>query len=615
MINPPSGKIHPAPFLKVLREYKFSYIRGDLLAGITVAIFAIPQGIAYGLLADVDPIHGLYAAMVASIVAALWGSASFVNTGPTNSASLLTAAAMIPLLVLVVPEHHMQMVYLFTLLVGLIRLVMGLLRMGGLIHFVPESAFLGFSMGVGSMIALGRLHHLLGIDEGATVWFPAQVWNKVSRIAESNPHALIVSAITLAIMFGLNHYAKKFPVALLAMIAGVLYARYIPGCDITLVQDISKVPSGLPAFVSPFFPGWTEHLPKLFVAAFAVSIVGLIEAVSIGQTLAVRHRQQFNFNQEFFGQGLGMIVCSLFQGIPGSGSFSRSVLIEGCGGKTFVANVVFGLATALALLTLPGLINLIPAASLAGLLLFIGVRLIDPKRIKRLWRTSYVDVGVMLATLIVTVFIKIEYGIFSGIVLAAMLLLQRSRSLHLREILPNPDGSFEERPYTTGSRHEKSAIVALTLHGDLSYTVAHELLEQLNEITKVQDPEIIVLRIRQTHAIDFSSWNAILDFSENFQHDGRKVYLTGIDEKSRKTIRDARAHKWLPDSQLFVATEILMESFKQAVQQAARETPSPDNISGVWQDWLENPVVIDGKQLREIQKFLNGESISDSPVG
>ncbi|MDF3130022.1 SulP family inorganic anion transporter [Kiritimatiellaeota bacterium B1221] len=609
MIHPTSGNIHPAPFIRVLRGYKRSFLRGDVMAGLTVAIFAVPQAIAYGMLAEVDPIHGLYAAMVASIVAALWGSAPFVNTGPTNSASLLTAAAMFPMMTLVVPEYHMQMVFLFTLLVGIIRMTMGLLRMGGLIHFVPESAFLGFTMGVGSMIALGRLHHLLGIDKGEETWFPSQVVDKLGRITEADPHAVAVSALTLGIMFGLNKYGKRFPVALLAMGAGIAYAYWMPGCQIILVQDISPVPTGLPTPVSPFFEGWAQHIPALLPGALAVSVVGLIEAVSIGQTLAVRHRMRLNFNQEFFGQGLGMIASSFFQGIPGSGSFSRSTLIEESGGVTFVANVIFGLATALALITLPGLINLIPAASLAGLLLFIGVRLIDPKRVKRLWRTSRIDVGVMIATLLVTVFIRIEYGIFTGIILAAMLLLQRSRSLHLKEILPQPDGSFEERPYTPGSQHEQSSLVGLSLHGDLSYTVAHELLEQLNEITQIQDPEVIILRIRQTHAIDFSSWNAILDFSESFQKNGRKVYLTGIDDSTRKTIRDARAHKWLPDEQLFVGTPVLMESFRQAIRQAAENLTDTQRISGVWKDWLENPVVISREQLSDIQKFLNGESL------
>lgn len=604
MIFPPRDRLHPAPFLKTIRGYSVPALRGDLLAGVTVAIFAVPQAIAYGMLAEIPPIHGLYAAMVAAVVAALWGGSPFINTGPTNSASLLTAAA---LAAFVPGEQRLQALFLFTLMVGLIRLSMGLLRLGSLVHFVPESAFLGFTVGVGSMIALGRLHHFLGVGQSAARWFPRQVWDKLVQIPEANPHALVIGAGTLAIMFGLNKHAKRYPVALLAIVFGIAYARWMPGSGVVLVADIQAVPSGLPAPSNPFFTDWHLTAASLFPAALAVAVVGLIEAVSIGQVLAVKHRRHLNMNQEFFGQGLAMVASSFFQGMPGSGSFSRSALIEQTGGVTRLANVYFGLATALAVVLLPGLLNLIPAASLAGLLMFIGVKLVDPVRIKRLWRTSQLDVVVMLTTLLVTVLMRIEYGIFVGIVLAAMLILNKTRTLHIQEILPGPHGNFEERPYTPGSRHEPGAIVALSVHGDLSYGVAHELMEQLNEITRVQEPEIIVLRTRRAFSIDFSCWNAIFEFARAFQQRGGEVYLTGIDEKTRRTIHDARAHKWIPDDHLFLATETMMESFRAAMRQAAERVQHPERIGGAWQDWLEDPVVLSEDQIREIQLFLTGK--------
>jgi SulP family sulfate permease len=604
MIQPYSDRIHPAPFLKVFASYKKSDLRGDMLAGLTVAVFAIPQAIAFGILAEVNPIHGLYSAMVASIVAALWGSAIYVNTGPTNSASMLTAAA---LLSYQASDNYMQVVFLFTLMVGILRLTMGLLKMGSLIHFVPESAFLGFTMAIGSMIALGRLHHLLGIENAPTRWFPASTFDKLTRIGEADPHTVVVSLMSIAVMVGFSKYAKRLPVALLAIVVGLIYAQIIPGNHVMLVQDISPVPSGLPAPVSPFFAGWTAKVGELAPAAFAVALVGLIEAVSIGQTLAVRHRMHLNFNQEFFGQGLGMIVSSFFQGIPGSGSFGRSFLMEQSGSKTLVANVIFGIATGVFLLVLPGMINLIPLASLAGLLLYIGLKLIDPVRIKRLWRTSTLDTVVMLATFSVTIFWRIEYGIFTGMVIAAMMHLQKSRQLHLDELLPAPDGTLDERPYTPGSLHEPSSIVVLTTHGDLGYGVAHELLEQLNEIVQTQNPEIIVMRTRRVFSIDFSCWNAIFDFAEGFQQSGGKLLLSGIDEKTAKTIHDAKAGKWIPDDQLFLSTENIMESTRQALRKAEAEVKHPENILPAWRDWFENPTVITSEEIRDIQKFLQGE--------
>lgn len=606
MIRPPVDKIDVLPFRDVRKGYSRSALRGDVLAGVTVAVFAVPQAIAYGILADVPPIHGLYAAVVASIVAALWGSSPFVNTGPTNSASLMTAAA---LTAAAPPEMRLQLLFLFTFLVGLVRWLMGVFRFGNLVHFVPESAFLGFTVGVGSMIALGRLHHLMGIPQTAARWFPRQVADKLLRLPDADPHALVVGLGTLALMFGLAKYGKKFPVALLAIGLSIVYTLLMPGADLLLVRDIQPVPSGLPGFSNPFFAGWTDWIPALASSVTAVALVGLIEAVSIGQVLAVKHRQHLNFNQEFFGQGLGMMVSSFFQGMPGSGSFSRSALLEQCGAVTRLASVFFGVATALALLFLPGVLDLIPAASLAGLLMFIGIRLVDPVRIKRLWRTSRMDAIVMVTTFLVTILLKIEYGIFTGIVLAAMLLLNKSRVLHVQEILPSPDGGFDERPYTPGSLHEPSAIVALSVHGDLSYGVAHELLEQLNEIASVQNPEIIVLRTRRAFSIDFSCWNAIFEFALSFQRGGGAVYLTGIDGPTQKTIHDARAHKWIPDDHLFMATETMMESFRTAMRQAAERVKHPENLSGAWRDWLEDPVVISEEQILDIQRFLRGESV------
>lgn len=610
MIHPPLDRIHLLPFRDIWKGYTRDKFRGDLQSGLTVAVFAIPQAIAYGILADVPPIHGLYAAVVASIIAALWGSSPYVNTGPTNSASLLTAGALAGAIAASAkPELQLQLLFLFTFLVGAVRWLMGICRFGVLVNFVPESAFMGFTVGVGSMIALGRLHHLMGIPQTAARWFPRQVIEKLMRLPEANPHALAVGLGTVALMFGLGKFGKKYPVALLAIGLSILYAQFIPGVDILLVRDIQPVPSGLPGLQSPFFPGWTGWVPVLMPSVLAVALVGLIEAVSIGQVLAVKHRQHLNFNQEFFGQGLAMMASSFFQGMPGSGSFSRSALIEACGGVTRLANVVFGVATALALLFLPGVLDLIPAASLAGLLMYIGIRLVDPVRIKRLWRTSPIDSAVMIVTGLVTVLWRLEYGIFTGIVLAALLVLNKNRVLHVQEILPAPHGGFEERPYTPGSLHQPGAIVALSVQGDLSYSVAHELMEQLNEIASHQNSEIIILQTRKAFSIDFSCWNAIFDFAHSFQKQGGALYLTGIDANTQKTIHDARAHEWIPDDHLFMATETMMESFRNAMRQAAERVKHPERISGAWRDWLEDPVVITQEQVLDIQRFLRGESV------
>ncbi len=606
MILPPDDRLHPAPFLRVLARYKSAWVRGDLQAGLTLAIFAVPQVLAFANLAGLPPVHGLYAAVVAAAVAALWGSAPHVNTGPTNSSAMLTAVAMAPF---VGRPDFLQVVFFFTLMVGGVRILMGVLKTGHLVNFVPESAFLGFTEAIGLCIALGQTHELLGIDRVKRANIPLELVHNLGRIGEANPHAVAIGGMTVAIMFGLNRWAKRFPVGLLAIGLAILYTRLVPGCDARLVRDIARVPAGLPSFTVPWVGDALELLPILASSAVAVAIVGLVEAVSIGQNLAVKHRMHVNFNQEFLAQGLAMVGSACFNGMPGSGSFNRSAMLEESGGKSLLANLVFSGSILLFLVTAPQVLEWIPTASMAALLLFLGVKLIDVKRIKRVFRTTRQDLWVALITFTVSLFIKIEYGLYTGIFLAALLLLAKSRVLHLLEVIPGPDGSFEEREYSPGSSHEPGSIIAVSVHGDLSYGIAHELLEQLNEIANLQDPEVIVLRTRRAFSIDFSCWNAIFDFAEAFRARGGRVYLSGIDEKTRRTIHDARAHKWIPDEQLFPATETAWESFRDAMRAAAATVENPGRIPGPWKDWLKNPTVLTEDQIRDIHRFLNGVSV------
>jgi len=186
--------------------------------------------------------------------------------------------------------------------------------------------------------------------------------------------------------------------------------------------------------------------------------------------------------------------------------------------------------------------------------------------------------------------------------------MQKTRILRLEEIQPASDGSFEDLAYTPGTRHTPSAMVALAVHGPLTYSVSHELREQLNEIVSEQQPEALVLRLRTAHFIDYSSWNALFEFAEQFHRQGGRLYLTDLDAASRKAIQGAGAHLWLPEAQLFPPSEHQLESFHRALRSAAEQLSNPETLSGRWQDWLEHPHPLAQEKLREIDRFLRGDS-------
>ena len=597
--------IHPPDEGVSLRPFRFSNApsraawRADIQAGATVAAFAVPQAMAYAVLAGMPPANGLYAAIVMSIVAALLGSSPYVNTGPTNTASLLTASALAPFLAGTTVDSGtaLRLIFTFTLLVGGIRMVFGLLRMGPAVRFVPAHAMLGFVVAADLLIAVGQLHELLGISASH---HPSAVFKTVevlSRASQFNAAALAVGGGTVLLLFALDRWAKRYPIALgtitLATVGAIWLNARFPERALSLVRDVAPIGAGLPA---PHAPGFEfAALGAMLPAALAVAAIGLIEATAIGQSLAVKKRERVNFNQEFFGQGVAQIAAAFFAGFPGSGSYSRSALIERNGGRTAAANLAFGVFTAMALVIAPRALERIPLAALAGLLLFTGIKLIDTGAVRRVWQTSRADAAVLALTFFITLLTRIEWGFFAGITAAMLLFAARARDLQLFELLPCDTNRFSERPYSAGSAHVPSALVAVALQGELFFGLAHDLREQLAEIAREQRPRVLVVRTRRAHAIDSSCWAALLDFATDFAAQGGKLILTGVSEQLVNVVQQNGMSAVLPPEQLVSREAAPGQSFEIGLQRAASWLEPDAGLAPEWLSYFESvkPLVVD----------------------
>ncbi len=565
--------------------------RADALAGLTVAVFAVPQAMAYAVLAGLPPVNGLYAAIAMSIVAALWGSSPFVNTGPTNTAALLTAATLAPL---VSPAYSIvALAGTFALLVGIIRLGMGVLKLGHLVRFVPEPAFLGFMAAADILIALGQLHQFFGLPAPTAHSTLEKLWQVLAGLPRSDVGAFLIGAGVVAFLAVFDRFGKRIPIALGAMILATIAAPFltpISGRSIAVVRDIAPIAG---AFPSPnlVWPGYGA-LQNMVPGALAVAVIGLIEAVSIAQTMALKKKTSVNFNQEFFGQGLGQIAGAFFGGMPGSGSFSRSALVERCGGKTALANVFFGVFTALALWIVPTYLEIIPLAALAGLLFFTGVKLLDFGAIRAVFRTSRADFVVLCLTFGVTFFGKIEWGFFAGVFAAMAMFLSRASRLHLFEIVPRGAGKarFEEIIYDGNNAHEPSDVVALSLHGDLFFGLAPQLREILGAVAREQKPRFLVIRTRRAHSIDYSCWKAIFDFARAFREGGGTVILTGARDEWRAVIENAEMETVFPSDCVVSPHKSAWDAFEEglgrvaATRRTAGEGDAP--LSPAWRDYF-----------------------------
>ena len=589
MIFPSPNGISLRPLASCPRPTPAS-LRADFQAGLTVAIFAVPQAMAYAVLAGLPPVNGLYCAVIMSFVASLFLSSPFLNIGPTNTSALLTASVIAPFAAQATGAAMWPLIFQFTLLVGVIGGLMGLLKAGPLVRLVPEHANLGFVTAANILIALGQFNEFLGVKsiKGGT-------WDKLVGLVLEAPQsqwpALLVALLTLGLMLGFDKFSRRFPVTLCAVIAATLatlaLARWAPGAaHIRVVGDIAPVPAGfpMPRVYAPNLPLMLQMLPS----AAAVAAIGMLESAAISSNLALKNKLTVNFNQEFFGLGVAQLASALFGGFPGSSSYSRSALIERNGGKTVLSGVFFSIVTLLALLIGARLLEMIPLAALAALLFFTGIKLVEVDALKRVWLTSRLDFGVVALTFLVAFFGKLEWGFFAGIVAALLVFVARAKSLQLYELVPQSDGKWEERLYTPGSVHPRSDVVALSLHGDLFFGMSHELREQLGEITRVQAPKWIIVRMRRTSSVDASVWGTLADFAQAFDQSGGQLILTGVSPSLEKIIARTQVGDLIEKDHLVPREKEAFVAFEKGLERAGAALEPDAILSPAWQEWAHN---------------------------
>ena len=586
MIHPIADRLSLRPLASCPRP-TIASLRADFQAGLTVAIFAVPQAMAYAVLAGLPPVNGLYCAVMMSFVASLFLSSPFLNIGPTNTSALLTASVIAPFAAHASGGAIWPMIFQFTLLVGLIGGLMGIVRAGPLVRLVPEHANLGFVTAANILIALGQFNEFLGVKSthGGTL---QKIIGIVTQAPQTQWPALLVGLLTLGLMLGFDKFSRRFPVTLCAVIAATLatlaLARWLPNVEhIRVVGDIAPVPPGfpMPRVYALDFGLMEQMLP----GAAAVAAIGMLESAAISSNLALKNKLTVNFNQEFFGLGIAQLASAVFGGFPGSSSYSRSALIERNGGKTVLAGVFFSLVTLLALLVGSRVLEMIPLASLAALLFFTGVRLIEVEDLKRVWLTSRVDFGVVALTFLVALFGKLEWGFFAGIIAALLVFVARARALQLYEMVPQAGGKWEERLYTPGSAHSRSDVVALSLHGDLFFGMSHELREQLSEIVRVQEPKWIIIRLRRTSSVDASVWGTLADFAEAFDENGGQLILTGISPKLEKLIVRTQVSDWIGAENLVPREKEAFVAFEKGLERIGAQLQAGNVLSPAWREW------------------------------
>lgn len=489
------------PFLAWLPRQTPRSLRQDLLVGLSGAILALPQSIAYALIAGLPAEYGLYSAIVPVLIACLWGSSWHLICGPTAAISIVLYASVSPLAV-AGSDDYITLVLLLTFLGGVFQLLLGLLRFGALVNFVSHSVVIGFTLGAAVVIALGQLPNLLGLDlpSQATALKTAQ--DLASHAGETDVPSLILGALTVAMGMALKLWRPRWPSLLISLLAVSLLAWLLPG----VFEHVPRVPAfegRLPPLSAvPLLD--MDLILRLLPSAVAVGMLGLVTSLSIARSLSARSEQLIDADQEIRAQGLSNIVGACFSGYLSSGSFTRSGLSYDAGARSPMAGVFSALWVAVFAVAGAGLIAHLPIPAMAGSILLICWGLVDRKAIGALLRVSRAEFVVMALTAAATLLLELQTAIYAGVLVSLFFYLKRT-----------------SRPRIHQSREGDADI--LRVGGSIFFGAAHYLQVRLQ---RCQGPQV-VMDARQVNFIDYSGVDMLHREARRLQRTGGSLTLRG----------------------------------------------------------------------------------------
>lgn len=501
-------------------------LKADLWAGLTGAVIVLPQGVAFAAIAGMPPEYGLYAAMAPVILAALFGSSFHLVSGPTTAISLVIFANLSPLAAPGGPDY-IRLVLAITFLAGCFQLGLGLARLGAVVNFVSHSVVIGFTAGAAILIATSQLGAFFGLalPRGGSFLTPwAGLFGQLDRI---NVHAVIMALATMLIALVIMRFWPRLPKFLLALTAVSALNHLLSG-GIHQVRVVGALPASLPPLSPPSFS--LDELRLLMPGALAIAMLGLAEAVSIARSVAARSEQMIDNSQEFVGQGVSNILGSFFSAYASSGSFTRTGVNYEAGAKTPLAAVFSAALLALLVLLVAPLTAYLPVPAMAGVILLVAVGLVDLRGMRHVIRTDRSEAGVLGVTFLSTLFLQLEFAIFSGVLLSLLMYLKRTS--HPNFIVLAPDQANPRRPLVNVARRQLAEcpqLKILRLDGSIFFGAVNHISEELHRIMRRFPEQCHILIVgKGINFVDAGGCHMLFQEAHRLRMAGREMFFCSL---------------------------------------------------------------------------------------
>ncbi len=539
--------------------YDRQTLRRDVVAGLTVAAISLPQGMAYALLAGVDPRYGLYSAILVTMVASIFGSSSHLINGPTSAISLVVFSA----LSIFDGDQRIEAaeaMFLLGAMVGTVQILVAVFRLGDLTRYISESVILGFMAAAAALLAIGQVGNALGVrDRGAgTQHVLHRLWLTLTAGDPVNLKAVTITLATVVLAISFRGIVRRFRLPqfdmLLVLVLVGVFAYY---AGWTVPGPGGKTAIGVAGFVPSSLP--TPHIPNVKLSwaldlasdSVAIAFLGLLEALAIAKSIANTTRQPLDYNRQCLAEGLANLAGGFFQCLPGSGSLSRSAINFQAGAATRMSGILTAAFVAVAVLFLAPLARYVPKPALAALLLLTAARLIDLKRLVYTIQATRMDACILIATTLTGLAFGLDQAILIGVALSILLFVPRAAKLKATELVVDAGDVVRGRH---PADPPNAGFLMYDLEGELFFGAAPELDRTFARIERqARDEGVrhVLLRLKRVRNPDVVSLEHFEHFLKRSVTNEITVWLAGLQPDLLESFRRLGFPDWLPDERLF----------------------------------------------------------------
>jgi SulP family sulfate permease len=554
--------------LDSLRSYGWGDVRVDVIAGLSVAAVAVPQAMAYAMIAGLPAEYGLYTAIVMTAVGALLDSSRQLINGPTNAISIALLSAIGSV---AGQDERIQAAVLVAFLVGSIQLVISFLRLGDLTRYISHSVIVGFTAGASVLLVLDQMKNLLGLRAVGDVHghFLVRFWQTMTRGGSVHLPTVAIGLTSIALVLGFRWLKARLEWKLLPefLIVVIVMAAVTAWFDLAAqgVSVVGDIPATLP---SPRMPDLAApYVRDLAESALAIALLGLLEAIAMAKAIAAVTGQRLDLNQQCLSEGLANFTGSFFQCMPGSGSLTRSAINQQAGARTQWSGVVSAAAVALIMVAFAPYARFIPRSALAGLLMLTAARMVSLHDLRYHVRTSRFDAAIVAVTAISAFAISIEFCVLIGVFMSFMLAVPRTGHMQLTEFVVGPERTVYER-----QRGDQacSRMLIFGLEGEMFFGSGSSLEGHLDTIEERVGPEtqVVVLRLKRARNPDAVGMALLEGAVDRLQAKGILVVLCGIRPGMLACLTNCGLAAKLGEKNLFLEQPVRQTSTVLAIRHA-----------------------------------------------